>query len=97
MNITECREMIDEIDTQILALLDRRAELSHSIGRSKATAGLPICDPDREAAVIARVIRDNPGGMSDEAAVRIFEVILAESRSMQASARSESVSGSVIY
>ncbi len=89
--------MIDEIDTQILALLDRRAELSHSIGRSKATAGLPICDPDREAEVIARIQRDNPGGMSDEAAVRIFEVILAESRTMQASALTRSVTSPVVY
>ncbi len=97
MKITECREMIDEIDTQILALLDRRTELSHSIGRSKATAGLTIRDPDREAEVIARIKRDNPGEMSDEAAVRIFEMILAESRSMQASAAAESVTRSVIY
>lgn len=97
MNITECREMIDEIDTQILALLDRRAELSHDIGRSKATAGLPIRDPEREAEVIARVKRDNPGGMSGEATVRIFEIILAESRSMQASMLAESVTSSVIY
>lgn len=97
MKITECREMIDDIDTQILALLDRRADLSRSIGRSKAAAGLPVRDPGREADVISRIKRDNPGSMTDDAVVRIYETILAESRAMQASAVAKAVTNSVIY
>lgn len=83
MNLNHCREKIDSIDTQILALLNRRAEISKQIGSIKAAAGLPIVDASREEAILRYVSRDNPGDMSDEAALRIYRQILDESRKLQ--------------
>lgn len=83
MNLNQCREKIDELDVQILALLNRRAEVSRKIGSLKMQAGLPITDPDREAEILQRVSRDNPGDLADEAAARIYRQILAESREIQ--------------
>lgn len=83
MNLNQCREKIDELDVQILALLNRRAEISRKIGSLKMQAGLPITDAGREAEVLQRVSRDNPGDMTDKAAARIYRQILAESREIQ--------------
>ena len=88
MNLNQCREMIDEIDCQILALLNRRAEVSRTIGSLKLKAGLPITDASREAEVLNRVARNNSGDLPDEGASRIYQQILAESREIQEDVRS---------
>ncbi|MGQ0542640.1 MAG: chorismate mutase [Blastocatellia bacterium] len=83
MRLEECREHIDHIDTKILALLNRRAEIAKEIGTLKLRSGLPIVDPEREANILRSICRDNPGDLSDEAAARIYQQILLESRQIQ--------------
>jgi chorismate mutase len=83
MKLEQCRKVIDAIDTEILALLNRRADLSRKIGAIKAGAGLPIVDADREDEVLRRVARENAGQIRDEVAVRIYDEILSESRRIQ--------------
>lgn len=83
MKLEHCREKIDRIDTQILALLNRRAEIAKEIGSIKAVAGLPIIDATREDAILRTIARDNPGDLCDAAAVRIYRQILDESRQIQ--------------
>src|SRR5688572_18647728 len=83
MNLNHCREKIDAIDTQILALLNRRAEIAKEIGTIKAIAGLPIVDTAREDTILRTIARDNPGDLDDAAAVRIYRQILDESRNVQ--------------
>lgn len=90
MNLDECRELIDSIDTQILVMLNKRAELSQKIGRLKEIACLPVTDSFREEAILRRIARDNSGELEDEAAVRIFRQILAESRRIQITAGARS-------
>lgn len=89
MRLEECREHIDDIDTQILALLNRRAEIAREIGTLKLRSGLPIVDAEREATVLRGISRDNPGDLSDEAAARIYRQILHESRQIQLSISAE--------
>lgn len=83
MNLSQFREKIDTIDIQILALLNRRAEIAKQIGSIKATSGLPIVDEIREEAILRTIARDNPGDLGDAAAVRIYRQILNESRQVQ--------------
>lgn len=83
MKLNHCREKIDNIDTQILALLNRRAEIAKQIGAIKAAAGLPIVDTVREDAILRTIARDNPGDLDDAAALRIYRQILDESRKVQ--------------
>jgi chorismate mutase len=91
MNLNQCREKIDEIDTQLLALLNRRAEMSKVIGMLKTRAGLPIVDAERESEVLRRIVRDNPGDLDDQAAAHIYRQILDESRRLQAMTRAEAI------
>jgi chorismate mutase len=86
LSIESLREEIDKIDEVIVRLLDRRARCAYAIGRVKNEKGLPIYEPQREAAVIARVKELNVklGGPLDEQAIaRLYERIIDEARRIQ--------------
>ena len=93
MQLEECREKIDAIDTEILRLLNLRAGLARGVGRIKASAGLPIIDLRREDVVLRRVARDSAGEISPDAVVRIYGEILAESRRIQLAIGAEAAAG----
>jgi chorismate mutase/prephenate dehydrogenase len=48
------RQQIDEIDSQLVELLARRAKITAEVGKYKSQAGLPIYVPEREADLIAK-------------------------------------------
>jgi monofunctional chorismate mutase len=81
--LDELRKNIDEVDSEILALLNRRAAIAKKIGTIKLKAGLPMVDRTREVEVIRRIVRDNEGSLADDAAARIYSAIIAESRQIQ--------------
>lgn len=81
--IEELRRKLDEIDGELLHLLSRRGEVAMRIGRIKAEKGLPLRSPEREAEIIARMVRENPGPLSDAAVARIFRRIIAETLRLQ--------------
>jgi chorismate mutase len=83
MKLEESRKKIDAIDTEILILLNRRAEISKEIGVLKLGAGLPIVDPGREDDILRRIARENEGTMQDKTVVGIYQAILGESRRIQ--------------
>jgi chorismate mutase len=86
LSLSSLREEIDRIDEVIVRLLDRRARCAYAIGRIKREQGMPIYEPQREAAVIARVKELNIqlGGPLDEHAIaRLYERIMDEARRIQ--------------
>lgn len=83
MKLEESRKKIDAIDTEILILLNRRAEISKEIGVLKLGAGLPIVDSGREDDILRRIARENEGTMQDKTVVGIYQAILGESRRIQ--------------
>ena len=93
MNLEETRRAIDEIDTEILILLNRRAEMSLQIVRIKMQAGLPIEDPDREEMVLRRLVRESEGAIDDKALLRIYREVLVESRRIQKEVAAEISAG----
>ncbi len=48
------RQQIDEIDSQLVELLAKRAKITAKVGKYKSQAGLPINVPEREAQLIAK-------------------------------------------
>lgn len=52
MDITELRQNIDQLDSQILELLARRLELALEVNRSKRAHRMPLRDATREALVL---------------------------------------------
>jgi prephenate dehydrogenase len=86
----ETRELIDEVDRDLLALLARRALLSQRAASAKAELGLAVRDARRGAALLASRRRDAEAlGLDPESVGAIFEAVLHFSRKLQEGAPDE--------
>ncbi|MFQ5603495.1 MAG: chorismate mutase [bacterium] len=83
MDIEDWRTKIDEIDLKLLKLLNERALYSIEIGKIKKQKDLPIYSPEREVAIIARMVRENKGPLGNDGVRRLFERIIDESRKLE--------------
>ncbi len=81
--VARWRQRIDQIDTQLMGLLNSRSACAVEIGRIKRVLGLPIYSPEREAEILERVMRENPGPLDALAVRRVFERIIDESRRLE--------------
>ncbi len=77
--LSDIRARIDSIDEQIQSLIEQRAGLAHAVGTSKRSSGqtADFYRPEREAEVLAAVIRRNQGPLSNEEMVRLFREIMS--------------------
>lgn len=82
--IEDWRKRIDQIDSQILKLLNQRADYAVKLGKEKIDRGLRIRVPKREREVLKCLEAQNPGPLSRAAVRRIFKAIIAESRRLEA-------------
>lgn len=89
MTIDECREGIDRIDRQMLALLNERALLAQIIGDEKKMTNQPIFVPEREKAVLNRLKEENTGPLSGKAVETIFKAVIGEVRALEMTKRDE--------
>jgi chorismate mutase len=83
MGIDEIRQEIDNIDSELLRIFNRRAGLALKIGEIKKGIGLPVYDPAREKRIFKRMKEENPGPLDDNAIVRLFERVIDESRRLE--------------
>jgi prephenate dehydrogenase len=81
--IEKWRAEIDAIDDELLRLLNRRGSLAAEIGLVKKRNHAPLCDPDREKQVLARVCESGDGPLDEQAVKQIFKTIIDESRRIQ--------------
>ncbi len=83
MELTECRQKLDEIDEKIVALFEERMQISEAVAAYKAEHNLPVLDAAREEqklAVIRDLVKDPK---NKEAAAELFEKIMELSRNRQ--------------
>ena len=81
----EVRDLIDEVDRELLALLQRRAQLAQRAARAKAELGAPILDPAREASLLQdRRAWAQELGLDADLAEEVFRTLLRVSRRIQA-------------
>ena len=84
MDLTNYRNQINEIDDQILALLQKRAEISKQVGAMKAETGIAeVYVPHRQKQIIERLKARNHGKFPEAALEAIWTEILSASRSLQ--------------
>jgi chorismate mutase len=81
--IEEWRRRIDAIDDQLVRLLNSRSACVVEIGRIKRALGVPVYSPEREEALLERVMRENTGPLDRAAVQRLFERIIDESRRLE--------------
>ena len=68
------RTEIDNLDTEMLGLVSRRARLAHRIGEIKQGN---IYRPEREAQVLRRLTEANPGPLPEASVYRIFREVMS--------------------
>ncbi len=81
--LNEARQQIDSIDSKILDLLMQRAELAMKIGAEKRKNGLQVVQPDREAALLRRLLARHRGALPREAVVRIWRELVGAASLLQ--------------
>lgn len=77
------RQIIDEIDEQILALYLKRMEISHQIGILKKELNLPVCDKKREAEIIASLSNKIEDSKLRMFYIDLLKLIISQSKKIQ--------------
>ncbi len=77
--LSELRDAIDELDSQLLTLFNQRADLAKEVATVKLRDGesVDFYRPDREASVLRRVKDHNPGPLKDEHVARIYRELMS--------------------
>jgi chorismate mutase / prephenate dehydratase len=83
MGIEELRAQIDELDTEIIRLLNRRAEAAGQIGSLKQRSEAGIYVPEREEIVLRRVNEANKGPLPSEAVRAIYTEVISACRALE--------------
>ena len=86
MPLTHIRKQIDALDEQLLALLNRRADLVHEVGEIKRKNGGAIFAPEREEALLRSLVERNTkhGGKLPATAIRaIYREIMSASYALE--------------
>ncbi|MGJ8694275.1 MAG: bifunctional chorismate mutase/prephenate dehydrogenase [Thalassotalea sp.] len=80
----QCRDQIDDIDSQLVALLAKRRAVTKKVGEIKSEVGLPIFSAEREAALLsARRDEAISKGVSPELVEDILRRIIQDSYKSQ--------------
>lgn len=83
MNLDDIRKNIDEIDGQLLDLLSDRADLVHQVGEVKKRDGLQIYAPEREEALLRRLIDRNKGRLPEKSIRAIYREIMSAALALE--------------
>lgn len=87
MDLKPLRVEIDGIDSDLVKLLDRRAEIARLVGESKAQAGATTFDAGRAKAVVQQALARSNGQFPEEGMVYVFREILSACLNLQKSLR----------
>ena len=78
--VTDAREAIDAIDRSLLTAVNRRLELVRKLHEHKRTTGMPMRDPAREEAMVARLQDENGGPLSHDGVAALVHFVLGLTR-----------------
>lgn len=83
MNKDSFRKEIDNLDSQILDLLEKRIDAAREIGKIKLEAGEDVYVPSRETKVFENLLKKNAGRISESSLRAIFREIISASISAE--------------
>lgn len=83
MDLLEIRNQLDEIDSQMIELFERRMQLCGDVARFKIETGKPVFDREREKQKIQSVRGMAHGEFNGQAAEEIFTQLMTISRRYQ--------------
>jgi chorismate mutase/prephenate dehydratase len=84
-DIHRCRQEIDRLDDEILNLLNERSQYVIQIGhlQKQQDSSAHLHTPGREAAIVERLMRTNPGPFPSEALRPVYREIMSASLSLE--------------
>lgn len=83
MSLDELRAAVDAVDTRILDLLRERADLVGKIGHIKEKSGEPYYAPEREDALLRRLVAANKSPLPESSIRTIYREILSSMRALE--------------
>ena len=84
MSLDDLRQKIDTIDTDIIRLLNERADIVHEIGVVKKRDGLEIYAPEREEKLLRKLCEKGNGGRLPDTAIRaIYREIMSAALALE--------------
>jgi chorismate mutase/prephenate dehydratase len=83
MGLAEWRARIDDLDRQLLDILNQRAALVHEVGQAKREVGAPVHAPEREHAIVERLLALNRGPLPADAVRAVWREIFSAARALQ--------------
>ncbi len=81
--LDEQRKKIDEIDTELTRLFEKRMAVCEEIGNIKMLNGMKVLDPERERLVLADRVSRTENPSYHRAVEEFFKCIMAQSRRLQ--------------
>jgi chorismate mutase/prephenate dehydratase len=86
-NLTDLRIQIDAIDKELLALLNRRAQVAKQVGEVKKREGTPFFRPDRVAQVIEHIQQANTGPLKNGHVAAVWREIMSACLALESPVR----------
>ncbi len=85
MRLAKLRKKVDSIDSRIVDLLAKRADVTKGIGGLKAKDSSSVYAPDREKYIYERILKLNKGEIPDDAMKAIYREIMSASLALERS------------
>jgi chorismate mutase/prephenate dehydratase len=83
LDLAKLREEIDEVDTQIQTLFERRMDICREVAAYKIENGKKVFDKEREESKLVRISAKASNDFYAKGAQEVFEQIMSISRKMQ--------------
>lgn len=83
MDLVQLREQIDEIDSQIVQLYERRMEVAKGVAEYKLSVGKKVFDKQREVEKLEKVSSLTHNDFNAKGVKELFEQIMSVSRKLQ--------------
>ncbi|MCB1228966.1 MAG: prephenate dehydratase [Verrucomicrobiae bacterium] len=83
MTLEELRRKIDTIDTELLRLLNERADVVHEVGALKKREGLEIYAPEREDALLKSLVVKSQGRLTEKSIRAIYREIMSAALALE--------------
>jgi len=77
MTLAELRKEIDNFDSQIVGLLKQRMRCVHEVGILKKNESAHLFVPERESALIEKILRENAGELPEKGLISIYRQIVS--------------------
>lgn len=82
-SLQELRGQLDEIDTQIVDLYQKRMDIAEKVGEYKISAGRKVFDKQREKEKLAAVTENVTDAFYKKGLIELFEQLMSMSRKLQ--------------